>query len=341
MAPKTAAPKKSVAETGPEDERKVEWMKIIVAASAKSPSKVAPYIEKAAPTLATLIVLAQTAWPHVVKYVGIASEMYEKLPKAALKIMLGFLMCFFGGIFPATIAAFEAFKLCGGHEAIKNVQELFAQMAGVKDALAEDEAKDAKDGAVASTDMDGQQLAAHKVGIAARVLDPVKINGNLGALYVVWAGVVATLKLQFARTVALSVGISDTLFDNVEKHALPRVKPMVPDEYQKWVPVVASWVCKSIAVSLAWFIQSIISAVHGGIRGGFMMSRNAIKLGNQYGFCNINHKETNLDEIGGYILAFIGFLFQLKSAFTLPFLLKLFFWPVLLVEYCIQWQVSY
>lgn len=339
---KTAAAKAKTGGDAGQDEAKEEWAKMIIAAGEKAPPALAPHIAKAAPVIATVIVLLQTAWPHIVKYSTMAGQVYEKLPKAALKVILGLLMCFFGGVFPSTIAAFEAFKLCGGHDAIGHVKALFDQMTNLKDALAEDDAKDNDgDGVADAKQLDGKQLIARKVSVAAKTIDPVQINSHLACFYVAWAGVIASLKLQFARTVTLSCAISETLYEGAEQFILPRAKVVVPEEYEKWIPVVAQWICKFVAVSVAWWIQSIISAVHSGIRGGFMVSRNAMKLANQYGYLNVDHKKTNIDEMAGYVLAFFGLIFQLRSGFDLPLLLKLFFWPLQIVEYSIQWQVSY
>ena len=40
----------------------------------------------------------------------------QKLPTDELGILAGLVLCFFGGLYPMTLAAFEAYKQCGGED---------------------------------------------------------------------------------------------------------------------------------------------------------------------------------------------------------------------------------
>merc|ERR1719313_1481552 len=83
-----------------------------------------------------------TAWPYVVKYTQLAREYIDKLPEFVGMAILGFLLCFFGGMFPLCIAAAEAWSLCGGKEAIADVGALLGEAEKLKKENAADDLKD-------------------------------------------------------------------------------------------------------------------------------------------------------------------------------------------------------
>lgn len=60
-------------------------------------------------------------------------------------------------------------------------------------------------------------------------------------MYKVWLSVVAVLSLKFAQTVSLSVSISNFLKKPANRFITPIVQVAVPDEYDKWVPVIMGW----------------------------------------------------------------------------------------------------
>jgi hypothetical protein len=54
------------------------------------------------------------------------------------------------------------------------------------------------------------------------------------------------------------------------------------------------------AVSLAWFLQRVITAFHSAIRGGHIFSRNLLDYLSIMKIVVINKDETYLDEVVGY-----------------------------------------
>jgi len=85
----------------------------------------------------------------------------------------------------------------------------------------------------------------------------------------VFAGVIATLKVQFAQTIAMSLSIAELLQTYVIDGRLqPLIEKITPDEYQKWVPVLLRWLCKYIAYRIAWYLQSLLSAFTTGAENG-------------------------------------------------------------------------
>lgn len=74
----------------------------------------------------------------------------------------------------------------------------------------------------------------------------------------------------------------------------------MPQEYHRWIPTIITYICKAIAVSIAWYIQRIISAFHSAIRGGLMFSRGIMKYLNDKKIIDFDDTESILDEIVGW-----------------------------------------
>jgi hypothetical protein len=160
-----------------------------------------------------------------------------------------------------------------------------------------------------------------------------------------WVAVAATLKVQFAKTITLSLSIADGLEKIADYIIAPTLVHVVPKEYSKWIPIMIGWTCKSIGMTIAWYIQRVISAFTSAIRGGLMaaralikfMYRRGIRLG---GFIAENDEDTYIDEVLGFTLAGLGFYFQYKLGFHVPFPLNLVLLPFEVAESWIQWTIT-
>ena len=149
--------------------------------------------------------------------------------------------------------------------------------------------------------------------------------------------VLAVLTIQFARTIALSLVISDFAKKFADRLFLPIIKMATPKEYQKWCPVLSDWLCKSIGISIAWKIQTVISAFTSALAGGLIMSRALLLI---FTKGKKNHEETNADEIASYVFASLGFYFQYNHEFSTPFPLNIILSPVGLAEWWLRWCVT-
>jgi hypothetical protein len=105
------------------------------------------------------------------------------------------------------------------------------------------------------------------------------------------------------------------------------------------------WITKIIAMSIAWYIQSIQSAFASALTGGLMIGRSfvgfcvhrGIDLG---GLIPARHQDTMIDEVLSYIFAVVGFYFQLRLGFKVPFPLNLVLWPFGTADYYIRWAIT-
>jgi len=172
-----------------------------------------------------------------------------------------------------------------------------------------------------------------------------QVNDAIGTIYTVWLSVLAVLSVEFARTIAMALSIAEFLYKPLNRYVAPTIEMALPADYKKWVPVVIGWICKSIAMSIAWYIQSVISAFTSALTGGLMMARaiyaflahRGIRLG---GWIPENDEDSYLDEIMSYIFAGLGFYVQIMNNFEVPFPLDLVLWPLSIVEYYLKWTIT-
>ncbi|CAE8727020.1 unnamed protein product [Polarella glacialis] len=323
------------------DAQKLRLVKLIEEVGEKAPANLRPHIRTAAPYLATVWVYFTMALPYVIQGIQITQELLAKLPEKILWAFVGFLVCFFGGVFPATIAAVEAWQLCGGKEALVHVAELWNEFQKVQDASKKDDDADAdKDGKADVSEMTPQQLVQRKIAVAMMTVEPERISTAVGGLYIGWVGVLAILKIQFAKTVTLGEIIGGAIYKPASKFE-PMIETMVPQEYSKWVPVGLRWTIKLMAISTAWMIQRVISAIHSSIRGGLMFGKYLVDYLHETGYLKAETKDTYIDEAIGWGVAFLGFLTQCAFGFHVPFLFNIFLWPLQLVEAIVVYSVAY
>ena len=85
-------------------------------------------------------------------------------------------------------------------------------------------------------------------------MDPGVINEAMGGLYISWLAIFATLKVQFAATIALALSIADAFKNPCKWWVEPAAFLVCPKPYHKWVPVILDWTVKAIGMSIAWAI---------------------------------------------------------------------------------------
>lgn len=90
-------------------------------------------------------------------------------------------------------------------------------------------------------------------------------------------------------------------------------------------------------MSIAWKIQTVISAFTSALAGGLIMSRAMLLIAFKG---NKGHEDTSADEIASYVFAGLGFYFQVSMSFSTPFPLNIILWPVEMAEWYIRWAVT-
>jgi len=284
--------------------------------------------------------------PPLITYTAKIVRFLKKLPKDEMKFLIGAIFCFFGGIYPTLFAAVQAAEQGGRAIFVESVSQLSEEALKVLDASKKDDDRDDdKDGKKDVDQISGKEYAERKLVLILTKVDPQKVDNAMNALYTVWLSVAAVLSIQFARTISMALSLAAFLNRPSKRFIAPLIEKAVPDEYDRWVPVILGWINKSIAMSLAWYIQSVISAFTSAVTGGLMMARAL------YSFC-YHHKftlfglitnsdsDSYIDEMLSYGFAALGFYFQFMLNFDMPFPLNVVFLPFEIAEWWIRWTIT-
>jgi len=309
--------------------------------SDKAPSKLVPIIKMLAPAAAWVFSISKIGFNVFLAFYSVCGKYFARLPYHLVMAVFGLILCFFGGTFPMTIAAYEAFHTCGWENTqacIRDLQESFAKIKKEDDA---DNLKDENHDGIADVDEIGnEELVKRKTALWMRAADPDKISSATMSLYTACLAVLAALKVQFAKTVALGIAIGNAIRPIAAKFVAPALAQALPEAYHHWINTIINATCKTIAVLIAYKVQQIISAFHSGIRGGLFFARQAIKFTNSHGWTQIDEEKTYLDEGIGWFMAFLGIYVQLSHNFGLPFPINLLLLPFSVLEYVIYWCVT-
>jgi hypothetical protein len=130
-----------------------------------------------------------------------------------------------------------------------------------------------------------------------------------------------------------------------DRFIAPTLQKIIPKDYSKWVPVVLSWIAKAIAMSIAWKIQTVVSATASALAGGLMMANAAYNACvhrkiSLFGLIPDDPTKSVVDEGLSYIFAGLGFYTQFKLGFALPAPFNILLFPFEFAEYYIRWSIT-
>jgi len=308
-----------------------------------APSFLKPYVAKITPVLLAIGKLINVAAPHVQKFVKYLGHLHQKLapfhPHLLAQMFFGIVLMFFGGFFMTLIACIEAFRLTGYTPIMKALQLLWADYKKVKAASDKDDEEDLDgDGVPDVQQISAKDLASRKILVFLKSCDPTKISEATGGLYVGLVGVLATLKLQFARTITLGATIGEIISKPAIKFGHPILCAVVPVDYQRWIDVIIMYICKSIGVSIAWNLQRIISSVHSAMRGAQMFTEAFAEFTAAFGYMALSRGYW--DEAFAVVCALGGFYLQINSWFSLPWILWFPLLPLVILEKVLMYTVA-
>lgn len=315
-----------------------------MAAAKKTPEAVQPYIIKVAPALALIMTLVDMSLPYLSGALTKVQQFYEFLkpyhPEDMACVLVGLFMAFFGGEFPALITAIEAYRQLGFEPTLKALRALWEDAKTVQAANFKDDKEDKDgDGVADVKQINASELVERKVLLFLRTTDPQKVSTAIAAISSGWLAVLASLKVSFARAVALGGAIGDILRKPALRYLSPPLKKIVPEDYHRWIMPCISYTCKTIAISIAWSLQKVISAFHSSIRGGHIAAAGVVVYLHKYKFISVSADDTLVDEVVGYIIAAFGFLIQATTGFHLAFPLNLLLLPISIVEWLLVWMI--
>jgi len=287
-----------------------------------------------------------TVLPLVITYIKIAYDWYVKLPTDYLNLIIGIIFCFFGGVYPVLFAAVQAAKHGGWHTLQESLQDLAEESIKIIEASKKDDEKDNdNDGVKDVNEIETTEYISRKVNLVLVKMDPNKVDRALARIYEVSLSIIATLTVQFAQTIALALSMSEFMKKPLNRYVAPAVQAVTPDDYDKWVPVAFGWFVKGIAMSIAWYIQSVLSAVVSAEVGAIMITQTLFLMckkngWNPMGILPDSLDNTLIDEIFGYAFAAFGVYVQFKFSFSVPFPLNLVMFPLDWFEYYLKWTIT-
>jgi len=278
-------------------------------------------------------------------------KIYKILPMNIVSIIFGVGLCFFGGTYFAAIAAAEAAINLGGADMWEHFKTCYNEASVVAVANTEDDKVDAnKDGIMDVKQMSTNDLISHKALVAMMsVKDPMKLQKAITALINVWVAVIATLKFQFAKTVAVALGIANMLSLPACRVVGPLLCSVMGPDLNHWVPTIIDTTIKIITVWFATYIQSCISAFYSGLRGGRIIATSIFNIMTERGWMDklpdcltakpFDPDQSYLDEAIQYPIAAFGFYYQITHGFALEFPWNLICLPLTIIEWIIRFQV--
>jgi len=300
----------------------------------------------ATPVIQKVVQGVTVALPHIIEFNKKAYRFYKMTHPDLVSAAIGVVFCFFGGVYPTLFAAMQAFQLTGWESTKAAVVDLSVEAVKIlEESAKDDQIDDDGDGIADTAQISAKDLILRKTQLVLTKCNPQKINTALGGLYLSWLGVVATLKIQFAKTITLALSMAEQFQKPCDYYLKPALELVMPEGYKKWIPVLLGWLCKSVAMSIAWYIQRMQSAYSSALIGGLMFSRSMMnylhsKNINPGGLLPKNHEDTYIDEATGWTLAALGFYVQFKLNFSVPFPLNLVLFPFEWIEYYIQWTIT-
>jgi hypothetical protein len=139
-------------------------------------------------------------------------------------------------------AAVQAAEYGGRKTVMDAVQDLSNEaLIIIEESKKDDQADDDKDGKSDVGNLSGKEFMVRKTKLVLRKMNPEKFDNAISSIYRVWLSVAAVLSIEFARAIAMALAISDFLKRPVDRFISPTIQKAVPDEYDRWVPVICGW----------------------------------------------------------------------------------------------------
>jgi len=242
-----------------------------------------------------------------------------------------------------TFAAIEAYRICGWEKTWECLLVLYADYKKIVEKNKEDDQRDDNnDGIPDVKQISSQELFTRKLHLFLTSLNPVQVSNALSGIWMGFMAVVAVLRVQFAQTIALGASIGSVFEKAVHNTLEPALKVAIPADYHRWIPVIVTYGCRIIGVSIAWTVQRFISAFYTAFRGAQLCLKGALHYAKFKGLIpseDVDEHSTVIMLIVG-ALALFGFWCQASSFFSLPFPLNILLAPLSFVEYFLTWWVA-
>ena len=244
-----------------------------------------------------------------------AAAAADTTPACALRIVFGAALCVFGGDYVAALSAIEAFRQFGGRAMLDEVRLLWPDEPAMR-----------------------------------AVREPKRLGRALALLWSAYLAVLAALRLDLARVVALALGLAELVKFPLLRLMAP-VLVAAPGELRHWSEPFLDGALALGCVAAGLYLRNVLAAVYASLRGGQLVAEAAFSLLHARGWlraavgksgdASYDPNASNADELLGYALGAGGLVAQLGYSLELPFgadaVLLL---PLVALEWLLGTQVS-
>ena len=232
-----------------------------------------PFINMAIAFLNWLTPYVASAWTHLY-------SLYVAAPSRTLKMIFGAALCGFGGTFTASIAAIEAFRSLGGAQVYEALEVVAADVRAIGAASAADDAVDAdNDGMPDVARTKPHELAQRKLAVAmTSIKEPGKLTEAIARLWACYLAILATMRMQFAQTTAIALGVVETFEYPLARLLAPGMAKLLGAGLAHWSETLLLSAVRLLAIVLAWYLQMILSAFYSALRGGQLFAEGLCDL---------------------------------------------------------------
>ena len=142
-------------------------------------SKASPNNSDLAKYSKPVIQIISTVIPIIITTTQKAWSFYKKLPEDYVQLFIGFVFCFFGGIFPVLFASIEAAKHGGISNVVAALSDLSDEAMKIIDASKKDDDVDKDgDGVKDVEQIDPKALFVRKTHLVLTKMNPEKVRKN-------------------------------------------------------------------------------------------------------------------------------------------------------------------
>lgn len=313
-------------------------------ASKQAPAWLKPILDNLGPISAKIGVIVDIVGKYVIIAYNKSLQFYKLLapyhPNLLLNLFIGLSMILFGGHFMLLLAVIEAYRMCGWTETKQHFITLYQNYVNLKSVLDKDNAvDDNKDGVADVLQISESELLTRRLKLFMQSCNPNELAGTMGSIYAGFIAMLATVKLQFARTISLGVSLGEAVSKPVTEYVTPYAQNYVPQQYHQWIGGAISYAFKLVAMWLAMYQQRVISAFNAAVRGASLFTSTLSQYATIYGYAHLADEQKM--KYLGYVLVSYGVYSQVTSAFRLGLVFGFLLSPVVAVESIINYFVAF
>lgn len=259
--------------------------------------------------------------------------------------LFGLCLVFFGGHFPATLAAVESFRTFATEQTLSCVHELCHQGRKARLSIERDNRLDLDNNGIPDVDeLGSNERVSRRLLLVLQSTEPEKVNEAVKGIAAALTAVVASLRLKLAHTSTLGCNLGSSLSTAAVNSLAPTLESSVDDVYKPWVKHGVAYSCQFIGMSLAWWMQRLLTAVYGGFKGSKICVDSLLQYAHRKGYINDVESVQSDGRVlyGTLVLAGLGISLQVRRGVErMPFPFNLILMPARISEWLLEFFISH